>query len=280
MNNSHENSLKSFIVSLYGEATHAKIRLLEKMRKKCTQVESSIKFLKKCRDNKIIPTCVKISKKKDIWNSQKVLNKCSLILLNNLIKQCYFKLNDIKSEIIELHSFLTLTLETDHFSSIDKIISKQVEVHKSKVTNKHDTKFNSLICKNSNNSNNLTKNSSVNTVVNLSNKVLSDAENSILQKGLNYALTPSCIPIEKIICGVEECVRRNKINRVKAETIRQDVSGIIRRANPLNSNVSIAERKALNNLRKDKDILILPADKGNATVILNVADYITKLWTC
>jgi len=116
MNNSHENSLKSFIVSLYGEATHNKIRLFEKMRKKRVQLENSITFLKKCRANKIIPNCVKISKKKDIWNSNSVLNKCSLILLNNLIKQCYFKLNETNSELQELHLFLTFTLEKDHFN--------------------------------------------------------------------------------------------------------------------------------------------------------------------
>ena len=41
-------------------------------------------------------------------------------------------------------------------------------------------------------------------------------------------------------------------------------------------NISKAERRALNELKKDKDITILPADKGRATVILSKVDYIKK----
>ena len=37
------------------------------------------------------------------------------------------------------------------------------------------------------------------------------------------------------------------------------------------------ERKALANLKKDKDVLIMKADKGNATVLMNKVDYERKM---
>ena len=44
------------------------------------------------------------------------------------------------------------------------------------------------------------------TVINLSNQKLDDAVYSLLQKGLNFAVTPHSTPIEDILTGVEEAV--------------------------------------------------------------------------
>ncbi len=45
------------------------------------------------------------------------------------------------------------------------------------------------------------------------------------------------------------------------------------------SNLTIHERKAVVSLSKDKNITILPADKGRCTVILNTTDYHSKVST-
>ncbi len=42
-------------------------------------------------------------------------------------------------------------------------------------------------------------------------------------------------------------------------------------------NVSQAELRALRSLRNDKTLFIVPADKGNATVVLNKTEYIQKM---
>ena len=38
----------------------------------------------------------------------------------------------------------------------------------------------------------------------------------------------------------------------------------------------MAERKAIKNLKEDESILVLPADKGRLTVVMNIEDYIKK----
>ena len=38
----------------------------------------------------------------------------------------------------------------------------------------------------------------------------------------------------------------------------------------------MAERKAIKNLKQDESILVLPADKGRLTVVMNIEDYIKK----
>ena len=60
-----------------------------------------------------------------------------------------------------------------------------------------------------------------------------------------------------------------------AEVHRSKVSNIFRRSSPPESNILPKERTCLKEL-KEKDIVIVPADKGNWTVVMNVADYEKK----
>jgi len=52
---------------------------------------------------------------------------------------------------------------------------------------------------------------------------------------------------------------------------------IINNSSRPRDNLTRAEREALNTLKKITDLTILPADKDNATVILNTADYKQKI---
>lgn len=45
---------------------------------------------------------------------------------------------------------------------------------------------------------------------------------------------------------------------------------------PKNTNLTAEEHKAINSLRRNKDIIILPADKGDMSVIMNTEDYIKE----
>ena len=45
---------------------------------------------------------------------------------------------------------------------------------------------------------------------------------------------------------------------------------------PVNTNITISEHLALENLRKDKDCIIVTANKGVALVVMDKTEYITK----
>jgi len=53
--------------------------------------------------------------------------------------------------------------------------------------------------------------------------------------------------------------------------------GALCSAKPPRSNVNKSERQAIDELKKLKDIVILPADKGKATVIVDKEEYMSKL---
>ncbi|XP_060528287.1 uncharacterized protein LOC132703174 [Cylas formicarius] len=113
------------------------------------------------------------------------------------------------------------------------------------------------------------------TVVNLSQRKLSAEETSILSKGGNFAITPDSVPFEDIIANIESGIRNLQAD--VAEEIRTESARILRRAKPPKSNVSSKEKRAIRDLNKDISVIVLAADKGNATVVLNTVDYEKKI---
>ena len=109
-------------------------------------------------------------------------------------------------------------------------------------------------------------------VVNASQHDLKDNEVQLLRKGLNFALTPNHVPRKKIIASVEQSLVG--LSEETKDEIRVEVSHILKHANPpKDNNTTTEERRALRDLKQNSDIVVLPADKGNAVVVLNKSDY-------
>jgi hypothetical protein len=62
-----------------------------------------------------------------------------------------------------------------------------------------------------------------------------------------------------------------------AEEARQETVRIIKSSSRPKDNLTRDERKALRTLKANTDLTILPADKGNAKVVLNTLDYKQKI---
>ncbi|XP_064458887.1 uncharacterized protein LOC135369161 [Ornithodoros turicata] len=114
------------------------------------------------------------------------------------------------------------------------------------------------------------------TVINLSSKRLDYDHTSVLTKGMNYAIIPRSIPVSEIVSEVEDRLRQVK-DKTAAIAARNKVIGILQNANLPPKNITKAEQNALKDLRNDDTIVILPADKGKATVVLNRDDYDSKM---
>ena len=98
----------------------------------------------------------------------------------------------------------------------------------------------------------------------------------MLSLGLNFTVTPKQIPIYDLISGVEQGLSRAKVPHNTG--IRTTVHQILHTAQRKpTSSLTSKETKALKDLRMDNSIVILPADKGNATVILDKAAYTKKM---
>jgi len=108
-------------------------------------------------------------------------------------------------------------------------------------------------------------------LINLSSRPLSDVEVSLLEKGLNFAVTPTNIPATEIVAKVESAIRT--LDSEQADTVRRSFNNILQQAEPPKPNITKEMQEALKNLKQDDSIMILSADKGRASVVLNTDTY-------
>ena len=108
----------------------------------------------------------------------------------------------------------------------------------------------------------------------MSSKQWTHIETDLLAKGLNFLITSKTLPNKDNIATVEDAVK--DLEKEESDTIRAKVSFTLQNSKPPNDNLYKDERKPLKELQSDTSFVILPADKGRYTVILNREDYLEK----
>ena len=101
-------------------------------------------------------------------------------------------------------------------------------------------------------------------VINLSKKELTPEEKSLLQKGPKFELTPAAIPAkEYILTTIVVALQAGELNGVDCSGLYHAVNRILKAYTnkPMHTNIMKAEHLALENLRKDKECIIVTADK-------------------
>ena len=68
----------------------------------------------------------------------------------------------------------------------------------------------------------------------------------------------------------------SKLKEEDAMELKSDINSLLRKAQVPKPNLTRQERLGLAQLKKDKDRVILTADKGVAMVVMDREDYITK----
>ena len=110
-------------------------------------------------------------------------------------------------------------------------------------------------------------------VINLSNKPLTPAQRSVLAKGPNFVVTPRQPPNLEYKTAIEAAC--TKLSQQDAEELRADINRVLRSSHP-QPNLTKAQNLALRELKRDRDCIVLTADKGVAMVVMGRQDYINK----
>ena len=109
---------------------------------------------------------------------------------------------------------------------------------------------------------------------NISQYELNDAETKVLTKGLNYAIAPKQIPVEEYIVATEQAC--SMLPQTEAESLRADMKGILKSPKLPKFTINKEEGNTLKSLCKNETI-ILPADNGRATEVMDKSQYEKKV---
>ena len=91
-------------------------------------------------------------------------------------------------------------------------------------------------------------------------------------------MTPKRIPTEATVSSVEAVLsRQRELSESAKDNIRSRIASTIQSASLPDSNLTKDERQALKRLKTDENIVILSADKGRVTVVMDKTDYYDKM---
>ena len=115
-------------------------------------------------------------------------------------------------------------------------------------------------------------------VLNLSKKELTEDETRVLARGFKFRPTPN-LPLKDVIIGTEALIKTTKVapeiaNHMRSRIVKElNRMQDLEKRRPTKPNMSPKEWVAVNNLKKDKETIIIPADKGNKSILM---DYLTE----
>ena len=103
---------------------------------------------------------------------------------------------------------------------------------------------------------------------------LTEAQENLLPHGPNFAITPRRPPIGEYIAAVEQACQN--MAQGEAEELRAEVKAVLKNCQPPKTNITKEEQKAMSELKKDTNRVILTADKGTRLVVMDREEYINK----
>ena len=114
-------------------------------------------------------------------------------------------------------------------------------------------------------------------VKNLSSTPLSQDQIKVLAHSPNFAIVLRSPPVGEYIVAIENVC--NQLQQGKAEELRGEIKSVLKKIHTPRSNITREERKATEELRRDKTKMILTADKGVSMVVMDRDDYNKKAET-
>ena len=117
-----------------------------------------------------------------------------------------------------------------------------------------------------------------NWVRNISSRPLDETETHVLSYGLKHSVTPKRIPTESIVSSAEMVLSRQRdLSESAKDNIRSRIASTVQSASTPDNNLTKDEQQALKRLKNDDNIVILPADKGRVTVVMDKTDSFDKM---
>ena len=227
----------------------------------------------------VTPTFLKLKSNIKSKQADKIIKCTEKRLLRENIRLETNRIKYWKDQVEENKLKFAADLTTDDNAAAildvaETTINNRIEVTHAQTKRRHIGKLERLISKQKEKDVDLSGSQLQKWVVNLSKYSLNKYQQSVLAKGLNFAVTPDNLPIDDMIVSTE--LACTSLDPPTADALRAEAVHILASNKVPPSNITKDERKAIKDLAKEDSIMVIQADKGNCTVVLDKEEYIEK----
>lgn len=264
-----------FIHNHKGSATLKYARSLERKSIAIVRHRCHLFFNHTLKRSRILPESLKFTPPIQCNEGYKIAKKAGEDYLRLRISHGHNRIKDLEKHRSDLTTKLKEELEPIVFNELYKVIRFNANKKFEEVKAKHLNKLKKLgaLQDSTHTSDYVDKDR---WVINISNRTMSPTELQVLQQGLNFAVAPQRPPIPKIIAAIESSIFN--LPQPSKDRIRSSVFNILKNPNTKKiNNFTRAQNKAVKELKEDINIIIVPADKGKATVVMNRNEYKQKI---
>ena len=268
----------------YGQTTVKHLRDLENCEKKIQRHRNHLVYTLRCRDLSLTPSSLKLRSPINTNRAREIINRAQKCLVRERIRVINNKVTSLKHQSKNLEEIVDnkIPAESPLRKQTKDHIATAKETTYQNTKRRHLKKLQNLADKSA-----VKKKKSLDStpdlsgtqlkkwVVNLSKYKLTDNQTKVLAKGLNFAISPKDVCAEDFVVATE--VACKKVPEADRATLRAKIASVLKSSKPPESNLTVDERKAIKELQKKDDIIILPADKGKATCILDRDSYEKKV---
>ena len=273
-------SVANVIRVRYGDATLKTVRRFEKTDFKKRKAILDINFLETCRDAKVIPRFLQFrAANKNLRNSSTYEN-CQMLLLQEEIHEKQKRLKELDKHFDKLKNDLHDTLSYFDFLHIISLFFEPNIKAMEKIELKQNVKLTKILEENK-------PHDPKQIIHNYSSHILTPEQESLLMKGLNFALPPKKLRYEDYMLPFELLFRDfHSLDKKEEELVfaKNDLRHIAfssfksyNKKEHKFENISKKEHRAFLELLDVENIIIQKADKGNVIVIIDKNTYITKM---
>ena len=174
----------------------AKIRKFEKLDFRRRKTELDITFLELCLEKDIMPNFVRFRTANQKLGNSETYNTCQRLLLSQELNNKILKLEEHTQGFNELKRYLCNTLSSIDFLFVTSLFLERNAEKIGEIESSQNIKLSKLLLDNP-------KHDVVDLIFNFSSHTLTKSQESLLMKGLNYALPPKSLKYEDYFLDFE-----------------------------------------------------------------------------
>ena len=292
------NRMRSLHMHLSIEYDRESVKIFhqwEKYERKMADFANHRRFTLRCLSKGLVPVNIHLQKNITTPKDLQIIKRAERALLNERVRSINNTLNMLRYQRDTCIDQLRRVLSNEWMDKCKEFIEVRREQQHLKTMNRQKEKFNRLLDRqqvregkcialhggHDGNHSNLTRHNNVlenrreNTWVrNLSSTPLTQDQVKALSNGPKYAIVLKVPPVGEYLTTIENMC--NQLQQGKAEELRGEIKTVLKKIQVPRHNISREERKAIEELRRDKNRIILTADKGVLMVVMDRDDYNNK----